>query len=937
MTPAPAHTHPDAAEPPAPPWHTLSGADAAATLKTDVAGGLSATAVRDRLAQYGPNELAERDRKSVWRMLWEQLSATLVVVLIVAAVASAALGDFTDAVAILAIVVLNTILGLAHEHRAERAMAMLKRLAVPIVRARRGGSVVELPARDLVPGDIVLLEAGNLVPADCRLIECANLRAEEASLTGESVPADKSLHPLADPALNLGDRTNMVYMGTMITYGRGLAVVVETGMRTELGRIADLIQTVERETTPLQKRLDRLGRALAAIALVLVAVIFAVGLSRGEDLTTMFLTAVSMAVAAVPEGLPAVVTIALALGAQRMLKRNVLIRKLPAVETLGSVTVICSDKTGTLTENRMTVTVLDVAGQRLDVTEVFHKSAPAVDLEPGLVLVPGDDQALTMLLAGSALCNDAVLSAQPDQPGHFHALGDPTEGALVVAAARFNLRKPDLELLFPRVAEAPFDSDRKRMTTVHELPPTPLPAARGLEPLWGLGPLLAPHRYVSFTKGAIEQLLQVTSHVWDNGRPTPYGPEWRARIKTSHDALAQNGMRVLGVAFRVVDAPPADAALGLEQDLVFVGLIGMTDPPRSEVRAAVETCRQAGIRPVMITGDHPLTARHVARQLGIGDESAAVITGQEMARISDEDLRRAVERTVVFARVSPEHKLRIVQALQANGGIVAMTGDGVNDAPALRRADIGVAMGITGTEVSKEAADMVLRDDNFATIVAAVEEGRVIYDNIRKFIKYLLSSNSGELWVMLIAPFLGLPLPLLPLQILWINLVTDGLPALALSVEPPERHVMRRPPVPPNESILGRGLLRQVIWGGLVLGLTPLAMGFYFYQIGHEGWRTMVFTTLTLSQLALVLSIRSERDSFFAIGPLTNVPLLLVVGLTFLLQLMVTYVPFWQRLLKTHPLTGGELAVSLALASVPFWAEEIRKWLVRRRSRAGRV
>jgi P-type Ca2+ transporter type 2C len=581
--------------------------------------------------------------------------------------------------------------------------------------------------------------------------------------------------------------------------------------------------------------------------------------------------------------------------------------------------------------------VLDVAGQRLDVAEALHKTEPAVDLEPGLARVPGDQPALTILLAGSALCNDVVLTAQADQPGHFHTLGDPTEGALVVAAARFNLRKPDLELLFPRVAEAPFDSERKRMTTVHEMPPTPLRVARGLEPLWGQGPLLAPHRYVAFTKGAVEPLLQVTAEVWAGEHSVPYSEEWRARIKKAHDTLAQDGMRVLGLAFRILDAPPPDDALGLERDLVFVGLAGMTDPPRREVQAAVETCRQAGIRPVMITGDHPLTARHVARQLGIGDDAATVTTGQEMVRFSDDQLREIVERTAVFARVSPEHKLRIVEALQRNGAVVAMTGDGVNDAPALRRADIGVAMGITGTEVSKEAADMVLRDDNFATIVAAVEEGRVIYDNIRKFIKYLLTSNSGELWVMLIAPFLGMPLPLLPLQILWINLVTDGLPALALSVEPPERHAMQRPPVPPKESILGRGLLSQVIWGGLVLGLTPLAMGYYYSQIGHEGWRTMVFTTLTLSQLALVLSIRSERDSFFTIGPLTNVPLLFIVAFTFLLQMMVTYVPFWQRLLKTHALSGEEIAVSLVLASVPFWAEEVRKWLVRRRAHAGRV
>ncbi len=914
------------------PWHTLPWPEVVRKLGTSARDGLTSAAARERLAQYGPNQLAERGGKSMWRSLWEQLTATLIVVLVVAAVVSAGLGDFADAAAILVIVVLNTVLGLFHEQRAERAMAMLKRMAVPIVRARRDGAVVELPSRDLVPGDIVLLEAGDVMPADCRLFECANLRAEEASLTGESEPVDKVCEAIDDAEAALGDRRNMVYMGTVVTYGRGQAVVVATAMATELGRIADLIQTVERESTPLQKRLDRLGRFLAILALVLVTVIFAEGLATGGDLKTMFLTAVSMAVAAVPEGLPAVVTIALALGAQRMLKRNVLIRKLPAVETLGSVTVICSDKTGTLTENRMTVTVLDVAGKRLDVIESLHRAEPAVDLEPGLASVPEDRPALTLLLAGGALCNDAVLTAQADQPGHFHTLGDPTEGALVVAAAKFHLRKPDLDLLFPRVAEAPFDSDRKRMTTVHEMPATPLPAARGLEWLWGQGPLLAARRYIAVTKGAVEPLLGVTSDVWADDRPQPFNAAWRARIKQAHDQLAQDGMRVLGLAFRVLNARPAGDAVELERDLVFVGLIGMTDPPRPEVKAAVATCRQAGIRPVMITGDHPLTARHVASQLGIGGEDARITTGQDMARLSDEELRRVVEDSAVFARVSPEHKLRIVQALQTNGGIVAMTGDGVNDAPALRRADIGVAMGITGTEVSKEASDMVLRDDNFATIVAAVEEGRVIYDNIRKFITYLLSSNSGELWLMIAAPFLGLPLPLLPLQILWINLVTDGLPALALSVEPPEPHTMQRPPITPTESILGRGLLGRVVWGGLVLGFTPLAMGVYFNQIGHEGWRTMVFTTLTLSQLALVLSLRSERDSFFKIGPFSNAPLLFIVAFTFLLQMMVTYVPFWQRVLKTHPLTGVELGISLAAAMVPFVVDEIRKWVVRRRA-----
>jgi len=901
-----------------------------AHLGGNAAAGLSTDEAAARLADVGPNELVERGQKSVWRMVWEQISNTLVAMLIIAAVVSAMLGDGKDAVAILAIVVLNTLLGLFHERRAERAMAMLKRLAVPIVRVRRDGQIVERPSRELVPGDIVLLEAGNVVPADGRLLECVNLRAQEASLTGESEPVDKSSGLIADPDVPLGDQRNLVFMGTTVTYGRGQVIVLATGMATELGRIADLIQNVERDPTPLQRRLDQLGKTLAAIALVLVGIIFASGMVRGEAFSLMFLTAVSMAVAAVPEGLPAVVTIALALGAQRMLKRHVLIRKLPAVETLGSVTVICSDKTGTLTENRMTVSILDVAGRRLDVTETIHRDGPAVDLEPGVDAVPGHDAALTVLLAGNALCNDAVLAPQADQPAHFHALGDPTEAALVVAAAKFRLSKPDLELLFPRVAEVPFDSDRKRMTTVHEMPPTATPAPPGLEPLWSLDPLLAARKYVALTKGAVEPLISVSRFVWVDGRPQAMSDELRTRITRAHDALAHDGMRVLGLAVRVLDHLPAADAEALERDAVFVGLVGLNDPPRPEVRESVATCRRAGIRPVMITGDHPLTAHYIARQLGIDDEGGRTVTGPELARMDERTLADTASSASVFARVSPEHKLQIVQSLQAQGHVVAMTGDGVNDAPALRRADIGVAMGITGTDVSKEAADMVLRDDNFATIVAAVEEGRVIYDNIRKFIKYLLSSNSGELWVVLLAPFVGLPLPLLPLQILWINLVTDGLPALALSVEPAERDAMHRPPVPPSEGILGRGLLSQVIWGGLVLGLTPLGLGYYYHAIGDPAWQTVVFTTLTLSQLALVLSVRSERESFFAIGPFGNPTLILVVAMTFLLQMTVTYSPFWQDVLKTVPLTSTQLIVSVAASVTPFVADELRKARVRR-------
>ncbi len=920
-------------------WYRLEVADVLARLESDPERGLSQAEAQRRLAECGPNELVERGLKSPWRILWEQLTAVMVVILIVAAVISLALGDYKDAIAIMAIVVLNAVLGFVQEYRAEKAMAALKKLAVPTVKVRRDGHVREISARELVPGDIVLLEAGGLVPADGRLLESVNLRVQEAALTGESEPVDKDPSALVEKDLLLADRRNMVYMGTVVTYGRGMAVVTETGMRTELGRIAEMIQTVEREPTPLQRRLEQLARGLAVAALAIVTVVFVLGVLRGEDVELMFLTAISMAVAAVPEGLPAVVTIALALGAQRMLKRHALIRKLPAVETLGSVTVICSDKTGTLTENRMTVTVLDVAGRTVSLTELFqrdrsvwmepgnpHPVAEAPPLQRATVAetpVAQLDPSLRLLLMGAALCNDVILEPADDGSGTLRAVGDPTEAALVVAAAQCGLLKPELERALPRVAEAPFTSERKRMTTIHKL------VGDGFLELvtWN------PQPYVAFTKGAVDGLLEVSSQVWVDGHSEPLDEEWRQRIQAANDRLAQNGMRVLGVAFRPLESLPDEVGEEtLERDLIFVGLAGMIDPPRPEVKEAVQTCKTAGIRPVMITGDHPLTAQHIARELSIATDGR-VLTGRELARMSVEELEAVVEEVAVYARVSPEHKLKIVQALQDKGHIVAMTGDGVNDAPALKKADIGVAMGITGTDVSKEAADMVLLDDNFATIVAAVEEGRVIYDNIRKFIKYTMTSNAGEIWVMLLAPFLGMPLPLLPLQILWINLVTDGLPGLALTVEPAERDIMRRPPYHPRENIFGRGMGRDILWIGLLMGLVSLGMGFWVWRSGHPTWQTMVFTTLTLSQMGNALALRAEHDSLFTIGLLSNKFLLGAVLLTFGLQLAVVYVPFLQGIFKTVALPPLDLAISLILSTVVFWGVELEKWLLRTRSR----
>jgi P-type Ca2+ transporter type 2C len=911
-------------------WHQIDVATAQQTLNVQMATGLADDEAQRRLLEHGPNELVERGSKSPWRILWEQLTSTLVLVLIVAGVVSGLLGDLEDTIAILAIVVLNAVLGFRQEYQAEQAMAALKKLAVPTVRVRRSGHVREISARDLVPGDIVLLEAGNLVPADGRLIEDANLRVQEAALTGESEPVEKDAGLVLEGEPALGDRRNLVYMGTVITYGRGEALITDTGMRTELGKVADLIQTVENEQTPLQRRLDQLGRNLALIALAIVVVIFVLGLLRGETFREMLLVAVSLAVAAVPEGLPAVVTIALALGAQRMLRRQALIRKLPAVETLGSVTTICSDKTGTLTENRMTVTVLDVAGEHLDLSEQMRSGNGSVISVLGEA--PTQTQpALALLLAGSALCNDVKLDREESDPNVFHVVGDPTEGALAVAAARAGLVKEELEQRFRRVAEVPFDSQRKRMTTVHQRPSQGDGLPEGLAPLWSLEVVTNAPSYVAITKGALDSLLQVSERVWIDNQILPKEQEHEARIWAAHDDLAQKGMRVLGLGIRGLEnAPRKDQVAALEQDLVFIGMVAMIDPPRGEVRDAVATCQAAGIRPVMITGDHPLTARHIAEQLGIAQEGR-FLTGAELDQLSPEQLRETVKEVSVFARVSPEHKLNIVEALQTQGHIVAMTGDGVNDAPALKKADIGVAMGITGTDVAKEAAEMVLQDDNFATIVAAVEEGRVIYDNIRKFIKYLLSCNSGEIAVMLIAPFLGMPLPLLPLQILWMNLVTDGFPALALGVEPAERNVMRRPPYPPSESIFSRGIGRDIIWIGLLMGIAPLVIGYLYWRNDPNGiWQTMVFTTLVLSQLFLALAVRSERESIFQIGFGSNRYMLLAVGGTFLLQLAVIYVPFLQNFFETQPLPLRDLGISLVLSTLLFWVVELEKILIRR-------
>jgi P-type Ca2+ transporter type 2C len=903
-----------------PNWHELDAKIVLEKFKADPALGLTTPEATQRLSDYGTNELGAFGLKSAWLIVWEQLTSLMMLILIAATAVSLFLGNYGDSIAIGAIVVLNVLLGIAQEYRAERALVALKKLAVPHVRVRRDARVQEVSLSVVVPGDIVLVEAGNFVPADCRILESTNLQTQEASLTGESQPVRKTDRTLPDSELAIGDRRNMMYMGTFVTNGHAQAVITETGMRTELGRIAELIHGVDRAPTPLQRRLNQLAKTLAAAALAIVTLIFVLGLLRGEPLKLMFLAAVSLGVAAVPEGLPAVVTIALTLGAQRMLKRKALIRKLSAVEALGSVNVICSDKTGTLTENRMAVAVIELADRTVQVRDRrIQETTQGVNtpVDPGLDLV----------LTGASLCNDAVLQSDPNNPSDVVAVGDPTEAALLFAASQFGVQKNTTEQILPRVGEVSFSSERKRMTTIHKMPfdPSLLPPAVRFA--------MNGHQlsFVAFTKGSVESLLLLCTKAWVNGKPETLHESRTQKFLAANNALAANGMRILGVAFRFLHSLPEKfEAQDLEHDLTFVGMLGIVDPPRSEVAAAVSVCKNAGIRPVMLTGDHPLTARYVAAELGIMT-AEPFLTGPEIDRITPAELQLRSASVPLYARVSPEHKLRIVESLQRGGHIVAMTGDGVNDAPALKKADIGVAMGISGTDVAKAAADVVLLDDNFATIVAAVEEGRVIYDNIRKFIKYILATNSAEIWVMLAAPFFGMPLALLPLQILWMNLMTDGLPALALSAEPPESDTMRRPPYPPAESILARGMGRHVVWVGLLMGLLSLGVGYWYWMANDPNWQTMIFTTLTFSQMAHILAIRSERQSLFRIGLFSNKALLAAVGLTVVLQLALLYVSELRGVFRTTALSPLDLAATAGFAAVIFCAVELEKWFLQRK------
>ena len=863
-------------------WHYIEADEALQRLDVP-ATGLSTHQAQRRLAEHGPNAIPEQRRRSLLAMLLGQFEDFMILVLLAAALVSGFIGEPQDTIAILVIVVLNAVIGAVQEYRAERAVAALRELAAPEAQVLRDGEAVRLPAAALVPGDVVLLEAGNVVPADLRLLEMEELQADESALTGESHAVEKQSARLDTAELIPGDRSNCAFKSSLITRGRGRGVVIATGLETEIGQIAALLRSAASVKTPLQVRLARFGRYLALAVLAICLVVFIAGLLQGQPLLLMFLTAVSLAVAAIPEALPAVVTISLALGARKLSRHNALVRNLPAVETLGSVTYICADKTGTLTQNRMTAELFVAGGERRQALSGVDAAGPWQEL-------------------GRALALNNDITEVDGKPA-----GEPTELALFTAALDAGVSKAAVEQQLPRLAEIPFDSERKQMTTLHQ-------TAAGV---------------VAYTKGAPEQVLgQCTTVLLAAGAQT-LEP---AAVLAVAEQLAGEGYRVLAVARRAFSAlPETPAPATVEQGLTLLGLVALIDPPRTEAPQAVADCLSAGITPVMITGDHPGTAAAIARRLGIAAGDSSVLTGEQLAQLSDDELARRVESLRVYARVSPQQKLRIVKALQVNGEFVAMTGDGVNDAPALKRAGIGVAMGQKGTDVAREAADMVLLDDDFATIVRAVRAGRRIFDNIRKFIKDTMSSNSGEIWTLFLAPFLGLPIPLLPIHILWINLVTDGLPGLAFSAEPAEPGVMRRPPRPPDESIFAHGMWQHIVWVGLFVGGISIASQAWAISRAAEYWQTVVFTVLTVSQLFHSLAVRSETESLFSMGLTSNLPMLGAVLLTMLLQLLVIYVPALNDVFHTQPLPLFDLLVCLLLSSLVLVAVELEKWLVRRR------
>lgn len=938
-------------------WHAVEANEILRRLETPVDKGLTSEEVQKRLQHFGENVLAEAPGTTFWQMLLEQFNNFVVLMLIAAALISALLGEYVEASAIMAIVILNAALGVIQEHRAEQALAALRKLAAPDAHVIRDGARHVISSSGLVPGDLVLLEAGNYIPADMRLLEAINLRIEEAALTGESVPVQKDATVLLKSDIPLGDRKNTAFMGTLVNYGRGRGIVTATGMRTQIGMIAEMLQSVKQEPTPLQRRLDQLGKTLGWAALLICALVFLIGWLRGYQPLDMFLIAVGLAIAAVPEGLPAVVTISLALGMREMIKRHALIRRLSSVETLGSATTICSDKTGTLTQNEMTVTRMWVDSQVMEISGSGYN--PHGDfLLRGKAVNPSDYPAVLTALWVAALNNDADLEVSGASNGKqtFRMVGDPTEGAMIVAASKAGARARELNLSYPRVQEIPFDSTRKRMLTVHALKE---PRTEDISPFYEEKQM--PQGYVVTLKGAPDIVLNLCSHYQRmDDFAIPFTEEQRLRILAANDSMSQDALRVLAVAYRVSkEFPDVEDLEMLEQEFVFVGLIGMIDPPRPEVPPALVKASRAGIRTIMITGDYPQTARAIAESIGLLQSGHQVLTGSDLGKMDDSTLQREVLFTDVFARVSPEHKLRIVEALRARGEIVAMTGDGVNDAPSIKRADIGVAMGITGTDVAKESADMVLTDDNYVSIVSAVEQGRIIYSNIRKFVFFLLSSNVAEIMIIFLATLAGLPTPLTVIQLLWLNLLTDGAPALALAMETGDPDEMQRPPRPPQEPIINRsmrlGIIIQtitqtgatllafalgLIWhlaagDALPAGVNPLAflLNYDWRGVDVQTAETMAFVTLSLCELFRAYTVRSERLSIFKMGVFSNKFMQYAVGLSLVLLLLVVNVPFLQPIFNTHFLSLREWLVVVGLAVIPAISEEITKFYLRWRDR----
>jgi Ca2+-transporting ATPase len=919
-------------------------------LQTHIDHGLSSREAAERLKKHGFNELTEKPRPGFFKLLLDQFNNFLVIILIVAAVITLFLGEYIDAIAITIIVALNAVVGVVQESKAEKAIAALKKMAAPNVQVIRDGRQETIPARELVAGDIVILEAGNYVPADMRLVESVNLKVEEASLTGESVPVEKNAAVVLDKDIPLGDRKNTVFMSTLITYGRGRGLATGTGMHTQIGLIAEMLQSYEAEATPLQQKLAHLGKILGTICLAICGVVFIYGLFRDThlssvfeigflhylttekaDIINLFMVAVALAIAAVPEGLPAIVTICLALGMQQMIKSNALIRKLPAVETLGCTTVICSDKTGTLTQNKMTVLQGWAGDKRFRVTGEGYDPNGEFTLD-GRPLDPAADPDVAVLLQGSVLCNDATLEQKEDDSGSrsWRIIGDPTEGAMVVAGGKGGFWRRDLEKVLPRVAEIPFDSDRKRMTTIHRNEQADCrkaaPAGFDCPPV------------IAFVKGAPDVVLELCGRFLKEGKPVDLTDEQRREILEQNHSLASSALRVLGVAYRPLsEVPESCSPEETEKDLTFVGLMGMIDPPRPEVLEAVKLAAGAGLKSVMVTGDYRDTAEAIAGEIGLLTPGGLVLTGADLDRMSEEELAAQADRVDVCCRVSPAHKTKIVDALKARGHIVAMTGDGVNDAPALKRANIGVAMGITGTDVSKEAADMVLTDDNFASIVAAIEQGRIIYSNIRKFVYFLLACNVGEILIVFGAMLMGFPIPLKPIQLLYLNLVSDGAPALALGMEKGEPDTMTQPPRPPKEPVINRDMaigiaVVAVVDAIAILTVFYLAMQRFPGDLDHT--RTIAFVTLCTSELLRAYTARSEHHSVFSIGVFSNRWMIWATSISFLLVLLIVYVPFLQPFFDTVPLTLEEwLFMAPFFFAAPVAMELVKIYIRSRKAR----